>query len=683
VQKQTLSAASYEQYSPPASPLICRRPLSAGTEIALRTACTAVVTASEMQDDDVPAVMDSVRASEDLLRTMTSFNKHRSNDSQHEDSVPHPTKYSYKPDATHVDLFPVTSQERKLMQTKQPFPKRKEGSSKPAEKQTEKPQLVRGNSMPDDRAEDPETLSPVERPKTAPFRDSSDVSVSTPLSASTDGRIVHHASTTMTTAAVTPCRPSNRGSQNIVLTDDQYQAAVEQADAAAAEWMRRELEKRRQKQDRERAAAQAAQAAQIAQASQPFSQRPPSRSSMTGRARSLSNGIREYIRPRTASNSRPASRNGRERSESAELSRTPSQSHGWRSWGLQRKPSIDSSSGWSSSWQSNQSDPRLAAKKEIDLNRPLPALPSIDTYKAPSEPKPSAASHIANLMRPKVKEPPKESQARIINIQRVKVPPQALPSLQTELSKGSTSSSQPRHESAVEAPASSTSQKHPSHSKSSSQDSCFTPASSGYPSKRSMDLMKAAERARSKSQENLRTRTRGESFSTSQAPPSAASSTAGPPLAPRKVSFSHGGSSTSASVPVPPSTSSRPATRGTTTSATTSATTAATAAAAAGAMNFSRKISHEQARALPLPPPPPHHAAPAAAPANRASFGITALPPMPPRPKKSIAGLRRIVSSFSLGLSGHGGSGGGGAGATVAKAATFVEVGRAAEGLRG
>ena len=626
--KQTLSAASYEQYSPPVSPLICRRPLSAGTEVALRAACTAVVTSYDMQDDDVAAVADSVLASEDLLRTFNSYSKHSSKDSRLDGSSSHPSKYSYKPDAAQVELLPVSTQERRLMQTQHTYPKRKEGSSKPIEKQvekqvekhSEKPQLVRGNSMPGDGVEDMETMSPIERPKTAPFRDSSDVSVSTPLSASTDGRIVHHASTTMTTAAVTPSRPSNRGSQSIVLNDDQYQAAVEQADAAAAEWMRRELEKRRQKQDRERAV----QTPQTAQASQPVSQRPPSRSGVGGRARSLSNGIRDYIRPRTASNSRPASRNGRERSDSAGITRTPSQSHGWRSWSLQRRPSVDSVSGSSSAFQS---DPRFASKKEVDLNRPLPALPSVDTYKPP-EPKTSAAGHIANLMRPKVKEPPKEAQARIVNIQRVKVAPQSLPTLQTDSSKSTMPPPPPYHDAVTEVAASTPSHKRPAHSKSSSQDSCFSPASSGYPSKRSMDLMKAAERARSKSQENLRGRPRGESASSTQAPPPLSTSTTAataplPPIA-RKASVSF--SRPSGAAP-----SSRPATRG------------APSPASAAAMNFSRKLSAEAPR-------PPH----------RASGGITALPPMPPRaplPRKSIAGLRRIVSSFALGAAGGGRAG--------------------------
>ena len=619
VVKQTLSAASYEQYSPPVSPLICRRPLSAGTEVALRAACTAVVTSTDIQDDDVAAVADSIRASEDLLRTFNSYSKHSSKDSRLDNSVSHPSKYSYKPDAAQVELLPVSTQERRLMQTQQPFPKRREGSSKPIEKQVEKqhfekPQLARGNSMPEDGADDVEAMSPIERPKTAPFRDSSDVSVSTPLSASTDGRVVHHASTTMTTAAVTPSRPSNRGSQSIVLNDDQYQAAVEQADAAAAEWMRRELEKRRQKQDRERTA----QAAQTTQVAQPVSQRPPSRSGVGGRARSLSNGIRDYIRPRTASNSRPASRNGRERSDSAGITRTPSQSHGWRSWSLQRRPSVDSISGSSSAFQS---DPRFAAKKEVDLNRPLPALPSVDTYKPP-EPKTSTAGHIANLMRPKVKEPPKEAQARIVNIQRVKVAPQSLSTLQTESSKGPTSPPPPRYEPAAEAAAPTTSHKRPAHSKSSSQDSCFSPASSGYPSKRSMDLMKAAERARSKSQENLRSRPRGDSASTSHAPPptSAAAAPPAPNPAGRKASVSFSRPGPAAAAPA----SSRPTTRG------------APSPSSAAAMNFSRKLSAD---------------APRPATANRASYGITALPPMPPRPlpKRSIAGLRRIVSSFALG----------------------------------
>lgn len=612
--KQVLTAGSYERFSPPASPLINRRPISASTEAALRAACTALVNGTQGPTDDfVAKISDSTRASEDLLRGAngsSSHGKHSRKDSRQrleDDVVPHPTKYSYKPDSALDQLLPATNHERRLMQSQQPFPKRRESlqSKSKSVERPEKPSIAQMNSMPEDEASDSEMMSPIERPKTAPFADSSDVSVSTPVSASTD-RIFNNASTALTTAAVTPSRPSQRGSQNFVLSDEQYQAAVEQADAAAAEWMRKELEKRRQKQDRE------AQAAQQAQAQIQASQRPPSRN---GRERSLSNSIKDYIRPRTASNSRPGSRNGLQQSDSNGPTRTPSQSQGWRSWGssLQRKSSKSSIKDPRAGLPTSYSDTRLVGKQEVDLNRPLPALPSLDTYKDLE--KTTTSTHIANLMRPKSKDPreaPKEVQARVVNIQKVKAVPQSLPKLQTEPSTIPLSPPQPRYDAGTDMSPSVKSHKFTSHSKSSSQDSCFSPASSGYPSKRSIDLMKAAERARSKSQENLRSRPRKDSSTSStQAPPATTT-------APRKVSFSTNAATTA---PLP---TSRPTTRG------------GTAVDPSGCPNFSRKISCDQPPQRNYDPRYPN------------VVEITALPPMPPKSKKTLTGLRKIVSQFSL-----------------------------------
>ena len=593
----------------------------------LRAACTAIVNATQQPDDGV---------AHDVDRKSSSTGKHSRKDSRQkplEDAaLAHPTKYTYRPDTALQDLFPATGAERKLMQaqqvqTKPSFPRRSE-SLQPKDRATDKSAAARASS--EDHASDLEVANSLERPKTAPIAESSDVSVSTPVSASTD-RMLNHTSTALTTAAVTPSRPSERGSQQFVADGDQHQATVEQADAAAVEWMRRELEKRRQRQDRETQAAQASQAMQ----------RAPSRTG-GGRGRSLSNGIREYIRPRTASNSRPASRSGGQGSESTGVSRTPSTS-GWRSWSLQRKPSktsikdarVDPSS-------SSQSDLR-AGKKDVDLNRPLPALPSLETWKDPAS-KMITGTHIANLMRPKSskeKEAPKEAaQARVVNIQKVKVVPQSLPKLKTEPSTIPLVPPKPRYETVAgeDSPPSTKSHRVASHSKSSSQDSCFTPASSVYPSKRSIDLVKAAERARSRSQENMSGRPRKDSTTSSYTLPQQAQAPSITP-APRKVSFSTASGTASGTAPLPRTSSSRPA---------TSVGAAATTTAADNKPNFSRKFSSDFHSGSGRPYDPRH-----------TNVGeITALPPMPPKTKKSLVGLRRIMSQFTLGRDG---------GATAAK----------------
>jgi len=642
--KQALTAGSYENISPPDSPFINRRPISQSTEAALRAACTAIVNATQLPDDD--AVLVAKVPDIDHASTTHTTGKHSRKDSRPKvlegPVLAHPTKYTYRPDTALQDLFPVSSKERKLMQTQtqqvqaqQNIPRRSE-SLQPKCKTTEKTAMARINSMPEEHASDLEVTSPVERPKTAPIAESSDVSVSTPVSASTD-RMPNLASTALTTAAVTPSRPSERGSQQFVADNDQHQTIVEQVDAAAVEWMRRELEKRRQRQDRE---------AQTVQTTQPV-QRAPSRTGPS-RGRSLSNGIRDYIRPRTASNSRPPSRGGGQGSESTGVSRVPS----WRSWGLQRKSSKTSITDARIDPSSSQPDLRTN-KKDVDLNRPLPALPSLETWKEtckdPASSKTSTGTHIANLMRPKSsrdRDVPKETaQARVINIQKVKVVPQSLPKLKTESPTAPLAPPKPRYEvvAGEDSSPSTKSYRFISHSKSSSQDSCFSPASSGYLSKRSMDLVKAAERARSKSQENMNGRARRDSTTSSSTQPQRARA---PSIAsvPRKVSFSTANYNPNGTASLPRSSSSRPATRaGTTTSAAAAAAAAAQAAAAGeNTPNFSRKFSSDF-----------HHFGGRIFDPRQANvIEITALPPMPPKNKGSLASLRRIVSQFSLGRDG-------------------------------
>ncbi|KAF2751565.1 hypothetical protein M011DRAFT_483456 [Sporormia fimetaria CBS 119925] len=83
-----------------------------------------------------------------------------------------------------------------------------------------------------------------------------------------------------------------------------------------------------------------------------------------------------------------------------------SSSHGWRSWGLQRKPSSRSTSRpVSSRGRSMDEDP--ARRNEVNLNRELPPLPSLDTWKdqeklAAKEKRQShmGSAHIATVMRP-------------------------------------------------------------------------------------------------------------------------------------------------------------------------------------------------------------------------------------------------------------------------------------------
>ncbi|KAJ4298260.1 hypothetical protein N0V90_006159 [Kalmusia sp. IMI 367209] len=201
------------------------------------------------------------------------------------------------------------------------------------------------------------------------------LSVGTPLTASTDTHM-YNGSTAPTSVAVTH-RSSKRTSRQ--LGDP---AAI--ADAQAAEWMRQELEKRRQ------------QKAAQPQSRPHTSERPPSRGA------SIRSGFRDYIFPGSRGLSRSQSRDSL-RSQSSSQPKRSSSSQGWRSWGLNRvSSSRNSSRPGTSSGRVDRSE--HDKKGELNLNRELPPLPSLDTWKEPARLKEQPKSqvkgaHIATLMR--------------------------------------------------------------------------------------------------------------------------------------------------------------------------------------------------------------------------------------------------------------------------------------------
>jgi hypothetical protein len=349
--------------------------------------------------------------------------------------------------------------------------------------------------------------SSMDRPRTAPT-DSSNVSYATPQTASTDQQFAY-ASTGITSAAITPARISTRASKQFILDPESYQAAICEADTEAAKWMQSKLE-RKARQTRE------------VEAPQP----PPSRS--RSRGWSFRSELREYVRPRTSSASRPASR---DRGDRPSHSRRPSDggrsisAQGWRSWGLQRKSSkgslVDAPSFKAPAELSAQ-EPAATQRKEIDLNRELPPLPSINTWQE-VEPKPGPGLHIASLMRPKSKIQSRKSVApQISTADAVPVIKPAIIDSITK-TKSDDSSAQPPtdavylsdtvertpHIVAVVRKSSvaalsgvrreiATRKSGGAHSKSSSVDSCFSPTHSTSPGQdRSLDLQRVTERLKS------------------------------------------------------------------------------------------------------------------------------------------------------------------------------------------
>ena len=204
-------------------------------------------------------------------------------------------------------------------------------------------------------------------------------SLATPMTGSTTDAYFNHASTAPSSAALTSGGTSNRHSRQL------EPAAI--ADAQAAEWMRKEREKRTQQND-------------YPQQPPPTANRPPSR------ARSIKENIKEYIFPGSISNSRAPSRalsrtQSRESlasyDDNGEPRRNDSQ-RGWRSWGSALR--VNSRSNSRPGTRGRGAEPEQSKKLEVNLNRELPPLPSLDSWKDEVKPQPElSSSHIASVMR--------------------------------------------------------------------------------------------------------------------------------------------------------------------------------------------------------------------------------------------------------------------------------------------
>lgn len=212
-------------------------------------------------------------------------------------------------------------------------------------------------------------------------------SVGTPRTTSTDAHL-NNGSTAPTSAALTSGRSSKR-------TSRQLENAAAIADAQAAEWMRQELEKRRQQM--------ASQPQPQPQPEQKGSGRPPSRS------KSITSEIREYIFPGSSTLSRTQSseslRTMNSHSSSQKEPKRSGSSYGWRSWGLQRKLSSRSNSRPGTSKGRLETEEQ-DKKPELNLNRELPPLPSLDSWNQQEQPKSkenrksqAQNAHIATVMR--------------------------------------------------------------------------------------------------------------------------------------------------------------------------------------------------------------------------------------------------------------------------------------------
>jgi len=344
------------------SPFIHRRPLDHKTEQELRVACALIL------KNFKPSDAEFVDADPKLDFT-----------GPHKPRAP-------KTDASHVRVHRPTGAPTDHHHRGRDATRPTHRSDGAAVKGYDQPvHASTGSRRTENDADKPFKSPPIEAPRSATTRtdvDSDDArSLGTPLTASTDA---HHnnGSTAPTSVALTSGKSSKR-------TSHQYDTAAAAADAQAAEWMRQELEKRRRQQP---------------QQSRPeTSHRPPSRAS------SIKAGIREYFIPGSVTLSRSQSRDSL-RTTNSQSSKEPKRSgssHGWRSWGLNRRSSSRTSRSSSRPGTSSGRIERGEQEKkpELNLNRELPPLPGLDTWtepepEQPKEPKPQVqGAHIATLMR--------------------------------------------------------------------------------------------------------------------------------------------------------------------------------------------------------------------------------------------------------------------------------------------
>ncbi|KAF2001622.1 hypothetical protein P154DRAFT_521662 [Amniculicola lignicola CBS 123094] len=357
------------------SPFISRRPLSPKTEQELRAACKLVLQnfkpSDHGLDDDMPTLVHSTMSQRRVDSSANKVRVHRPTGAPPEGSGSHNARRAArKPDASAKEY---------------PDPPMRANTGRRRADQTENEARRHAKSVMNEHSKLAAARTDMDADDTT--------SVKTPMTCSTDAH-ANGGSTAPTSAALTSSYSSKRESRH-------FDSAAAAADTQAAEWMRQELEKRRQK------------FGDLTQEVSKGPSRPPTRS------KSIRAGIKDYIFPGSSTLSRTQSHetlSSRTSAQSMEPKRSGS-SHGsvngWRSWGLQRKSSSRSSSrpGTSKGRIESQDQDSSSKRAELNLNRELPPLPSLDSWKKPAEKarkeKPLSptspttnGTHIASLMRP-------------------------------------------------------------------------------------------------------------------------------------------------------------------------------------------------------------------------------------------------------------------------------------------
>ncbi|KAI9695326.1 MAG: hypothetical protein M1836_006489 [Candelina mexicana] len=368
-------------FSPPPSPFIQRRPpLPARTEAELREACAYIL----------QEFKPSTQLYDEILKSGYLEELEKAN---HKPSRPQPSflaKFKRRPSDTTLDVYKPQGA---------PEPHKYVHIPTNAARDFEQNAASRQTSV--SRCRGPEVLDPLTpagtlsafgqqdglqkgkvaaheaRPKTTTRAESYDNSASTSNTNTTfDERRSHSTGvTTLPSTSHTPGLTTHSRVSDQVLND---RLAATRADSAAKDWMTLEFARRQRRLEEE-------------QRQQEQPQRPPSRASSI---RSISSGIREYIRPQSSKDSlRSAySRDGASSTKDANRSSSGSR---WLS-SLRRRGSFSS---WKSGSGKESEIESTTPAEAVDLNRALPPLPGLDQYKEEEHPRKKTQNHIAHLMR--------------------------------------------------------------------------------------------------------------------------------------------------------------------------------------------------------------------------------------------------------------------------------------------
>lgn len=343
---------SHDIVSPLNSPWCSRQTLTPKTERELRAACALILQNFKPSDHgltDVDPKLDFQGMQRRREGTSGTVKVHRPSGAP-ADATKH----------AHAELPAQANTGRQRTKYANATPKEHESrkNKKPSSSEPPRPVIIRHELESDDNK-----------------------SIGTPLTGSTDAHL-NHGSTAPTSAALTSRGSSKR-------TSHQFENSSAVAEARTSE--RKEMEQRSHL-----VASQPRLSCDTAPA------RPPSR------AKSIRSDIKGYIFPKSASLSRTQSHESlhttASRSSSQKESKGSASSHGWRSWNFDRISSSRTSSRPGSS-KGRGADRDHDKKNELNLNRELPPLPSLDSWRQHEQPPvkesmPQSPSHIATVMLP-------------------------------------------------------------------------------------------------------------------------------------------------------------------------------------------------------------------------------------------------------------------------------------------